>query len=183
MTSEPDDRDRLPFEPTKKRQKSPKTKPTSAAETGNNSEKTPAAKNPKAAETVKNSEKTPAAKNPKQSQQVKKLTKEEMAIPQVVSVRMGRRMAVLCGIPTFLGVATFFVSYIIVSHGWFKLPHIAVLLTSMGFFGLGVIGLSYGVLSASWDEEVAGSMVGWQEFKVNWGRMVSAWRETRQKNV
>lgn len=165
MTSEPDDRDRLPFEPTKKRQKPPKTKPTSATET------------------VKNSEKTPAAKNPKQSQPVKKLTKEEMAIPQVVSARMGRRMAVLCGIPTFLGVATFFVSYIIVSHGWFKLPHIAVLLTSMGFFGLGVLGLSYGVLSASWDEEVVGSMLGWQEFKVNWGRMVSAWRETRQKNV
>lgn len=151
--SEASQRARLPFEPAKKRQKPAKTKSTPAAEP------------------IKNSE------------QVRKYTKEEMAVPKVVSARMARRMALLCGIPTFLGVATFFVSYIIVSHGWLKLPNVAVLLTSMGFFGLGVLGLSYGVLSASWDEERVGGLLGWQEFKVNWGRMVETWRETRQKNV
>lgn len=152
MASE-SERDRLPFEPAKKRQKPAKTKSTPVAEPINKSE------------------------------QARKYTKEEMAIPKVVSSRMARRMALLCGILTFLGVATFFVSYIIVSHGWMKLPNVAVLLTSMGFFGLGVLGLSYGVLSASWDEERVGGLLGWQEFKVNWGRMVQTWRETRQKNV
>jgi len=52
---------------------------------------------------------------------------------------------------------------------------------SMGFFGLGVLGLSYGVLSASWDEEIPGSKLGWREFTTNWGRMTSAWRSARQK--
>jgi hypothetical protein len=106
-----------------------------------------------------------------------------MAIPKVVSNRMARRMALFCGVPTALGMATFIVSYVIISQGWFKLPNVAVVLVSMGFFGLGVLGLSYGVLSASWDEEIVGSKLGWQEFTRNWGRMVSAWRSSRQKNV
>ena len=154
---------RLPFEPAKKHKKPPaKTKPT-------------------AAESVKQPEKAPAAKT--KSEQGRRLTKEEMAIPKVVSDRMARRAALFSGTPTFLGVAIFFISYYIVSHGWFKLPNVAVLLVSMGFFGLGVLGLSYGILSASWDEERIGGSLGWQEFKVNLGRMVSAWRSSRQRNV
>lgn len=98
-------------------------------------------------------------------------------MPQVVSQRMARRMAVFCGVPSTLGVATFFISYWIVSHHWMKLPNTAVLLVSMGFFGLGVLGLSYGVISASWDENVAGSLLGWQEFTTNFGRLRSAWRD------
>lgn len=159
MASEESQRDRLPFEPSKKRQKPTKVKPTSAAET------------------IKKAEKSPALKD------AKKLTKEEIAIPKVVSVRMARRMAVFSGTPTFLGVATFFVSYLVVTQGGYKLPNAAVLLTSMGFFGLGVIGITYGILSASWDENAVGSKLGWQEFKVNWGRMVSAWRDTRKKKT
>jgi hypothetical protein len=147
---------RLPFEPSKKRQKPAKQ--------------------------AKKPEKTPSAENPQKPEKTK-FTKEEMAVPKVVSDRMVRRMALFCGLPTTLAMATFVASYIIVSHGWFKVPNIAVLLLSMGFFGLGVLGLSYGVISASWDEERVGSKLGWQEFKVNLGRMVSAWRSTRQKNV
>jgi Photosynthesis affected mutant 68 len=55
-------------------------------------------------------------------------------------------------------------------------------LANMGLFGLGVLGITYGVLSASWDEERSGSLLGVGEFRTNWGRMVGAWRETRQKN-
>ncbi|MCF3606526.1 PAM68 family protein [Planktothrix agardhii 1033] len=51
----------------------------------------------------------------------------------------------------------------------------------MGCFGLSVLGLSYGVLSASWDEEAPGSILGWQEFKLNLGRMQDGWKAARQK--
>lgn len=159
MASEEAQRNKLPFEPSRKRQKPTKVKQTSAAES------------------IKKSEKAPAAKD------TKPLTKEEIAIPKVVSNRMARRMVVFSGTPTFLGVATFFVSYLVVSNGWYKLPNTAVLLTSMGFFGIGVIGITYGILSASWEENAAGSLLGWQEFKVNWGRMVSSWRESRNKKA
>jgi hypothetical protein len=50
----------------------------------------------------------------------------------------------------------------------------------MGFFGLGVIGLSYGILSASWDENREGSFWGTEEFATNFGRMITAWRTARE---
>jgi hypothetical protein len=53
----------------------------------------------------------------------------------------------------------------------------------MGFFGLGVLGITYGVLSASWEEDRVGNWLGLGEFGTNWGRMVEVWRETRQKKV
>ena len=166
MSSERDrpDDPRLPFEPGKKRKKNAKTQPTPAS--SNTSPKSKSVK----AEAI-----------PHVTPQKSKSAKAE-AIPQVVSQRMGRRMAIFSGVPTTLGIATFFVSYWIVSQGIFKLPNVAVILVSMGFFGLGVIGLSYGVISASWDEETPGSKLGWQEFTTNCGRLISAWRSARQKD-
>ncbi|MBR8836086.1 MAG: PAM68 family protein [Stigonema ocellatum SAG 48.90 = DSM 106950] len=147
---------RLPFEPNKKRQKPAKTKNS-----------------------------TPVAKPESKGKDEKKppLTKEEMAIPQVVSQRMIRRVAGFCGIPTALGLSTLIVSYLLIIYAKITLPHLAVLLVNMGLFGLGVVGITYGVLSASWDEHRPGSWLGWSEFTTNWGRMVAVWRETRQKNV
>ena len=144
---------RLPFEPRTKRKKTAKTQPAPAV----------------SQKTAKKEKQEPASK-------------ESMTIPDMVSKRMARRMALLCGIPTILGIATFLVSYFLVTKVGLKFPHVAVVLVSMGFFGLGVLGLSYGVLSASWDEDVPGTTVGWQEFKTNLGRMTAAWRSAGQKD-
>jgi hypothetical protein len=88
---------------------------------------------------------------------------------------MLRRMLAFSGTPTALGVAVFFVSYFLIVKGGIELPSYAVLLTTLGCFGLGVVGLTYGVLSASWDEERPGGWLGLQEFKINFSRMSSAW--------
>lgn len=101
-------------------------------------------------------------------------------IPDVVSRRMVKRMAFFSGIPTALGMSTFVVSYLIVSNDLFPLPTYAVLLVSLAFFGLGVLGLSYGALSASWDEDGTGSRLGWTEFTTNWQRMTAAWKQSRE---
>ncbi|MBW4638226.1 MAG: PAM68 family protein [Gloeocapsa sp. UFS-A4-WI-NPMV-4B04] len=183
MASEEHQRNPLPFEPTKKRSKSAKNSAKSP-DTEQKPDKQPKPKKAenKLPEIAKKSNK-PANKSPepgKKSAQAGKLTTKEMAIPKVVSDRMARRMALFCGIPTFLGMATFVVSYIVKTNDWFKLPNVVVLLVSIGFFGLGVIGLSYGLLSTSWDEERVGSKLGWQELGINWGRMVSAWRSNKQ---
>lgn len=158
MSSEPP-RKRLPFEPATNRKKTPKKPPEPQA---NNAalESDSADKQPKA----------------------NKTGKQAQSIPEVVSKRMISRIAVFCGIPTLLGISTFFVSYLVVSNGLFDLPNTAVLLVSMGCFGLGVLGLSYGVLSASWDEEVSGSTLGWEEFNTNFGRMREAWRAAKPKS-
>lgn len=95
------------------------------------------------------------------------------AIPKEVSDRMLRRMAVLSGGPVFLGVGIFFLAYYLKSREIVDFPPVAVLLVTMGCFGLGVLGLTYGVLSASWDTE-PGSLIGLSEFKLNFGRVMDA---------
>ena len=177
MSSEPkesSDSKRLPFEPARK--KSAK-------------EAKPAAKSPskpkaqKAEKSDSKTEKKPTLqkKASSSSKPSGRKSRESMAIPEVVSQRMARRMALFCGVPTVLGMATFVVSYIIITKGIYKLPNVAVVLVSMGFFGLGVLGLSYGILSASWDEDRAGGLIGAQEFGTNFGRLREGWKEARRQ--
>jgi Photosynthesis affected mutant 68 len=104
------------------------------------------------------------------------------AIPEVVSRRMAKRMLIFSGIPTLLGLSSFPASYFIFSSHLIELPNVAVLLVSLGFFGLGVLGLSYGVLSASWDEDQPGSALGITEFKLNLGRTIENWKLARQRS-
>jgi hypothetical protein len=103
------------------------------------------------------------------------------AIPEVVSKRMIKRMALFSGFPTALGMSSFFIFYLVVSQGWFKVPNYAVFAVSLGLFGLGVLGLSYGIFSTSWDENHVGSWWGWQEFKINFGRTLEAWRSGKKE--
>jgi Photosynthesis affected mutant 68 len=140
---------------------------------------------PKKAKAPANTQKTqqPVVKPEKKDNRKAPYTKEEMSIPKVVSDRMVKRVAAFSGIPTFLGIASLVVSYLLVTYAHIKLPPIAVLLVNMGLFGLGVLGITYGVLSASWDIEQPGTFFGFSEFTTNWGRMVEGWRATRQKKV
>ncbi|NEP51531.1 MAG: DUF3464 family protein [Moorea sp. SIO3C2] len=169
MSTEPS-RERLPFEPRQKRKKNPKAQNSST-----NPQTTPKEKPSKT--TVKQ-DKKPDKKQDKPTA----ASNDSMAIPDVVSKRMVRRMAIMCGIPSFLGIVTFVVSYLLITQVGVELPHVAVILVSMGCFGLGVLGLSYGLLSASWEEDTPGSFFGWQEFSTNLGRLTSAWRTAKTKS-
>jgi hypothetical protein len=102
-------------------------------------------------------------------------------VPEAVSKRMVKRMTFFSGIPTLLGMMTFVISYFIVKQGGVKLPTSAVLLVSLGFFGLGVLGLSYGILSASWEEDQPGSLLGFEQFGVNFARVRTSIKEAKAK--
>jgi hypothetical protein len=104
--------------------------------------------------------------------------RSDSEIPAVVSRRMLRRMAVFSGSPVFLGVGIFFLSYYLQSRELVTFPPVAVLLVTMGCFGLGVLGLTYGVLSASWDDE-PGSLLGLSECKLNFGRARETWQASK----
>jgi hypothetical protein len=153
-TGESGEGDRLPFEPKSNRKK----------------------------DTPKDSK----ASSPKDSAGASKTkgttTLEETRIPDVVSQRMLRRIAVFSGIPTGLGISSFVVSYLVVSQEIFDLPNSVVVVGSLMLFGLGTLGLSYGVLSASWEEDQPGSLLGWGEFQVNVRRFIQSWKEFRQKS-
>ncbi len=99
----------------------------------------------------------------------------ENGIPEAVSKRMAKRMAYFAGIPSVLSMVTFILSYVAIQRYHMEVPTVAVLLVSLLFFGLGVVGLSYGMLSASWDEE-PGSLFGLENVGLNFGRMTEAFR-------
>ena len=103
-----------------------------------------------------------------------------LGIPEEVNRRIIRRAAIFCGIPTGLGITTFIVSYILVIKHIVNLPTSAVVLLSMLFLGIGVVGLSYGAISASWDEGRIGSWWGGEEFKKNFGHLTEAWKSQQQ---
>ncbi|MBE9116219.1 PAM68 family protein [Lusitaniella coriacea LEGE 07157] len=153
MSSE-EKRDRLPFEPRRKRKKEPPKAPATA-------------------QSVPPEPQNSSRRNPNDSSLA--------AIPDRVSKRMVRRMALFSGIPTALGISSFFIFYWIVRQEWFNLPTVVVLFVSLGLFGVGVIGLSYGLFSTSWDEERPGSWLGFDEFQRNLGRAIAAWRSAKQE--
>ena len=105
---------------------------------------------------------------------------DSLGIPDEVNRRIIRRASLFCGIPTGLGLTTFIVSYFLVSRHIVDLPTSAVVLLSMLFLGIGVLGLSYGAISASWDEGRIGSWLGSEEFKKNFGYLTEAWKSQKQ---
>jgi len=146
----PADRERIPFEPGRKRNAETSTEPSAAA-TGN---------------AIRAASRAEA---------------DLSATPKAVTRRMVRRMLAFCGIPTVLGLVSLFAFYGIANYTTLELPHTAAVLVSMGLFGMGVLGLSYGIISTSWEENAPGSLLGWPEFRANAARLAQAWRAARRE--
>jgi hypothetical protein len=100
-------------------------------------------------------------------------------IPDAVAKRMARRIALATGIPSLLGMGVIIASYTLVSRGILTIEPVVTLLGSGAFFLLGLVGLSYGVVSASW-EEGPGSVLGLEQIPVNIGRIRQSVRSMRQ---
>ena len=102
----------------------------------------------------------------------------QRVIPDAVANRMARRIAIGTGIPTVMGMGVFIASYLLVSRSILDIPPALTLLSSGACFLLGVLGLSYGVLSASW-EDAPGSLLGIEQIGVNISRLRSSIRSMR----
>ncbi|MFY8148186.1 MAG: photosystem II biosynthesis protein [Prochlorococcaceae cyanobacterium] len=100
-------------------------------------------------------------------------------IPDAVANRMARRIAIATGLPTAGGMGVFVASYFLVSRGVLDIPPGVTLLLSGGFFLLGLLGLSYGVLSSSW-EEAPGTLLGTEQIGLNISRLRQSVRAMRQ---
>jgi len=102
-------------------------------------------------------------------------------IPEAVSRRMARRIGLSTGLPTLLGMLVFVASYFLVSRRLIDIPPVVTLGLSGGFFLLGLIGLSYGVLSASW-EDAPGSLLGIEQIGLNLNRLKASLKAGRTGN-
>ena len=160
-------RGRLPFEPRNK-------KKSAAADNSS-------ANNDRVKKSVNKPPKTKPQKKPRSTSRSSRPNSNLSAIPDVVSKRMGRRMAVFCGIPSALGMSSLFIFYWLKIKEVVDLPPYTAFAVSFGFLGIGVLGLSYGLFSACWDEERNGSIWGVDEFKINLGRTKDAWKASKSK--
>ena len=102
----------------------------------------------------------------------------QQVIPDAVANRMARRIAIGTGIPTLMGMGVFVGSYLLVSREIADIPPGATLAASGACFFLGLLGLSFGVLSASWEDQ-PGSLLGTEQIGVNISRLRSSIRSMR----
>lgn len=124
-------------------------------------------------------ERQPARQPKRQPERATQRSSGTKAIPEAVANRMARRIALATGIPTLMGMSVFVASYLLMTRHILDIPPSATLLASGGCFLLGVLGLSYGVLSASW-EESPGSLLGQEQIGVNISRIRSSLQAMRQ---
>ncbi len=106
---------------------------------------------------------------------------EKSGIPKYVANRMARRIAFTTGIPTISGMGVFIGSYFLISKGIADISPTLTLVSSAICFLIGLLGLSYGILSASWDFN-PGSFLGFENIKPNIKRMKDAFK-TNQKDI
>jgi hypothetical protein len=93
---------------------------------------------------------------------------DDEVVPEVVTNRMLRRIGFTVGIPFAVGIAVFPLFYYLKVIQKLDVPEWLPLLTSMVTFGSAGAGITYGVLSTSWDPLREGSILGWKEAQLNW---------------
>ncbi len=104
---------------------------------------------------------------------------QSSGIPKYVADRMAKRIFFTAGIPTLLGMSVFVISYIIVTRKIAEIPPSSTIAISALFFLLGLGGLSYGILSASWDR-APGSFLGLENIPLNIQRAKAAFKPASQ---
>tara|TARA_B100000575_G_C22766104_1_gene455498 strand:- start:78 stop:524 length:447 start_codon:yes stop_codon:yes gene_type:complete len=108
-----------------------------------------------------------------------KIKAQSNGIPKYVADRMAKRIFFTAGIPTLLGMSVFIISYVIVTRNIAEIPPSSTIAISAIFFLLGLGGLSYGILSASWDR-APGSFLGLENIPLNIQRAKAAFKPASQ---
>lgn len=99
---------------------------------------------------------------------------DDEEIPQVVFNRIAVRVLAFVVVPMALGLAFLHIFGVIKEQHLWNVPLWLPLLTTFLTFGASTMGIAYGALSTSWDEERKGSILGFEEAQKNW---VEMWRE------
>ena len=103
----------------------------------------------------------------------------QSGIPKYVANRMARRIAFTTGIPTLSGMGVFIGSYFLISKGIADISPTLTLVSSAICLLVGLLGLSFGTLSASWDFN-PGSFLGFENIKPNINRMKDAFKTSKK---
>ena len=89
------------------------------------------------------------------------------AIPQQVTDRMLKRITIFSGVPLLFGFSTGPIFYGLKVFAHADVAPWQFFLASTATFGAALVGITYGVLSASWEPQREGTFWGLEEFKTN----------------
>ncbi|KAL5719111.1 Protein pam68 [Ranunculus cassubicifolius] len=107
---------------------------------------------------------------------------EKGVIPEIVTNRMMNRMGLSVGIPLFVGILFFPFFYYLKVGLKIDVPTWVPFIVSFIFFGSALLGVTYGIVSTSWDPMREGSLLGWNEAKKNWPVFLKSLRGGSGKN-
>lgn len=88
-------------------------------------------------------------------------------IPERVAMRMGSRMLPFVGIPLFGTMGAFVAFWYLRVYKNIEFETVSVAFVTIGLLVVGLLGITYSVMSASWDSDREGSALGVDEFSNN----------------
>lgn len=100
--------------------------------------------------------------------------------PQVVVDRMFRRIMTFTFVPVFTGMALYPLFYYLRVVQDIEYPLWIVYIAQVLTFGGGLLGITYGAMSASWDPAREGSALGWTELQANLAILLNKNKQQQQ---
>jgi len=108
---------------------------------------------------------------------------DSAVIPERVAQRMGKRMLPFVGVPLFGVMGAFITFWYLATYKNYEFQPALVAFSTIGILGAGLLGITYSVMSASWDENEDGSALGVDEFKKNLGSIKDGLKRTRENAI
>lgn len=95
------------------------------------------------------------------------LGRDAGVLPEIVANRMLRRILTFGGIP-LIGLFSFFAAYFVLKYKYdITVIPVVVAYSTLGTIFFATVGISYGIFSTSWDYDVEGSALGWEQVAKN----------------
>ena len=108
---------------------------------------------------------------------------EAAAIPERVAQRMGKRMLPFVGIPLFGGMGAFVGFWYFATYRDVEFEPIVVAGSTIALLAISLLGITYSVLSASWDDDRDGSGLGIDEFQKNVGSISEGVKRSQENQL
>lgn len=105
------------------------------------------------------------------------------AIPEKVAMRMGSRMLPFVGIPLFGGMGLFVGFWYFATYKNVEFQPALVAASTIALLVVGLLGITYSVMSASWDPDREGSGLGADEFSTNINNIRDGLARSRENNL
>jgi hypothetical protein len=108
---------------------------------------------------------------------------EGAVIPEKVAQRMGKRMLPFVGIPLFGSMTTFVGFWYMAAYRDMEYQPALVAASTIVVLAVGLVGITYSIMSTSWDTDREGSGLGLDEFSKNLGNIKEGLSRSKQNQI